>query len=47
VVRKGDSLYGIACSLPIGCAAYKTLAELNGIAGPDYLIKAGQVLKLP
>jgi hypothetical protein len=46
-VKSGEGLYSIACSLPIGCAAYKTLAELNGIAGPDYLIKAGQVLKLP
>ena len=47
VVRKNDSLYKIACALPIGCDGYKAIAELNGIAGPDYVIKRGQVLKLP
>jgi len=47
VVRKNDTLYAIACSLPIGCGGYKTIAELNGIAGPDYVIKRGQILKLP
>ena len=47
VVRKNDSLYKIACALPIGCEGYKAIAELNGIAGPDYVIKRGQVLKLP
>jgi LysM repeat protein len=47
VVRKNDSLYKIACALPIGCGGYKLIAELNGIAGPDYVIKRGQVLKLP
>jgi LysM repeat protein len=47
VVRKDDTLYGIACTLPIGCNGYKAIAELNGIAGPDYVIKRGQVLKLP
>lgn len=47
VVRKNDSLYGIACTLPIGCSGYKVIAELNGIAGPEYVITRGQVLKLP
>ena len=47
VVRKNDSLYKIACALPIGCNGYKAIAELNGIAGPEYVIKRGQVLKLP
>ena len=47
VVRKNDTLYGIACTLPIGCSGYKVIAELNGIPGPDYVIKRGQVLKLP
>jgi hypothetical protein len=47
VVQKGDTLYGIACKLSIGCGAYKSIAELNGIPGPDYVIKGGQVLKLP
>ena len=47
VVKKGEGLYSIACSLPIGCGAWKEIAELNGIPGPDYVIKRGQVLKLP
>ena len=47
VVRKNDTLYGIACTLPIGCSGYKVIAELNGIPGPEYVIKRGQVLKLP
>jgi LysM repeat protein len=47
VVKRGEGLYSIACSLPIGCGAWKEIAELNGIPGPDYVIKRGQVLKLP
>ena len=47
VVKRGEGLYSIACSLPIGCGAWKQIAELNGIPGPDYVIKRGQVLKLP
>ena len=47
VVRKGDQLYSIACSLSIGCGEWKALAELNNIPGPDYVIKPGQVLQLP
>ena len=47
VVRKNDTLYAIACTLPIGCNGYKAIAELNGIPGPDYVIQRGQVLKLP
>lgn len=47
VVRQGDGLYSIACSLSIGCGEWKVLAELNNIPGPDYVIKPGQVLQLP
>ena len=47
VVKSGEGLYSIACSLPIGCGGWKSIAELNGIPGPDYVIKRGQVLKLP
>lgn len=47
VVRPGDGLYSIACSLSIGCGDWKVLADLNNIPGPDYVIKPGQVLKLP
>ncbi|MGA1354529.1 MAG: LysM peptidoglycan-binding domain-containing protein [Candidatus Limnocylindrus sp.] len=47
VVRQGDGLYSIACSLSIGCGEWKVLAELNNIPGPEYVIKPGQVLQLP
>lgn len=47
VVRQGEGLYSIACSLSIGCGEWKMLAELNNIPGPDYVIKPGQVLQLP
>lgn len=47
VVRAGDGLYSIACSLSIGCGDWKVLADLNNIPGPDYVIKPGQVLQLP
>lgn len=46
VVQSGDTLYQIALDLNID-GGYKTLARLNDIAGPNYTIVPGQVLKLP
>ena len=46
VVQRGDTLYQIGIDLNIE-GGYKVLAELNGIKGPDYTIKPGQVLQLP
>ncbi len=43
-VRPGDTLSTIAHQQ--GCPNTRTIAEANGIAGPRYLIRAGQQLKL-
>ena len=47
VVKSGDTLSGIAKAHGMGPNGYKDIAALNNIAGPDYTITPGQVLKLP
>ena len=44
IVQPGDTLIGIAAGVGVDWLA---LAGLNGIAGPDYIIFAGQTLVLP
>lgn len=43
-VRDGDTLSTIASAQ--GCSSASAIAEANGIAGPRYLIRAGQEIKL-
>ena len=44
-VRRGDNLAAIARRN--GCAHLRDIAELNGIRGPQYRIRAGQRLRMP
>lgn len=44
VVQRGDTLSTIANEQ--GCPSSRVIAEANGIAGPSYLIRPGQELKL-
>ena len=43
-VRSGDTLSSIVTAQ--GCSSTRTVAEINGISGPRYLIRPGQQLKL-
>jgi len=43
-VRNGDTLSTIVAAE--GCSSMRSIAEANGIAGPRYLIRPGQQLKL-
>lgn len=47
VVRAGDTVYSIACKLPIGCAGWEKIATINSLSGPDYLIAPGEILQIP
>lgn len=44
-VRAGDNLAAIARKS--GCAKTEDIARLNGLRGPNYMIRAGQSLKMP
>lgn len=44
-VKSGDNLAAIARKS--GCAKTEDIARLNGLRGPNYMIKVGQSLKMP
>jgi hypothetical protein len=46
-VKAGDTIYSIACKLPIGCSGWDEIAAANYITGPDYALSVGDVLTIP
>jgi membrane-bound lytic murein transglycosylase D len=44
-VRRGDTLSNIASRF--GCVSMRQIANINGIRAPRYVIRTGQILKIP